>query len=626
MSAILRARGGWWHDYVCPTHGVELDPAVGDTYPCRYGCRLSGEPYAGAWVVMEHQARAREARLLARRPGTENRHADRDRAVTILTEFASYYAEVAAGGNSERAEAWMLPGKLFSQALTEAIWAVQIADAVVALSASPDAHAELGDDVGRMLESLVETIAHAWEQIVVIRAEPANNYVAWLDAAGGALCRALHALGRTSDDPDLDPALWHSRTLEHLNLATDADGWEWEGATYYHLFVLRAYLLSLQGIEPASLPRDALDRLGSMVRVLAQIAAPDGMLPMLHDGPFDRIGVHQEVLEICVLSRQLWTTTCLDRVEHWVRRRLGPGHDGLEDSLGGWFCGPPASTLACERTSVLFTGTGYAVLRDPADTLTAILDAGPHGGSHGHLDKLGLYLYGHDVGWQPAPGVPPYASALRHGYYSLTRAHPTVRVDGAEQEPTTGTIETWEPRNYPTPPSPHRPPRDLRTDPGAPDDRVVASSDDAITGVRLVRQLVMAPEYLLDVVSARTADGTAREISLALRPAVPFEVTATDGGWRTRWAGPPGRQLHGVHRASVPAALSSAPGRGPSVDPATPIAVGDWSAHASDATFVSVYTLSPTVADLELTHRDGAVASVRITLTNGTTIEHEVAR
>ena len=40
MSTILRARGGWWHDYVCPTHGVELDPAVGDTYPCRYGCRL----------------------------------------------------------------------------------------------------------------------------------------------------------------------------------------------------------------------------------------------------------------------------------------------------------------------------------------------------------------------------------------------------------------------------------------------------------------------------------------------------------------------------------------------------------------------------------------------------------
>ncbi|WP_372593319.1 hypothetical protein, partial [Actinotalea sp.] len=139
MSTILEARGGWWHDYVCPTHGVELDPAHGDSYPCRYGCTLTGEAQAGAWVVLEHQARAREARLLARRYRAEGAPADRDRALAILADFSAYYAEVAAGGASERAEEWMLKGKLFSQALTEAIWGVQIADAAQVLAADPQA-------------------------------------------------------------------------------------------------------------------------------------------------------------------------------------------------------------------------------------------------------------------------------------------------------------------------------------------------------------------------------------------------------------------------------------------------------------------------------------------------------
>ena len=79
-----------------------------------------------------------------------------------------------------------------------------------------------------------------------------------------------------------------------------------EGSTYYHLFVLRAYLLTLRGTDPAALPADAADRLAGMVQVLAGLAAPDGTLPMLHDGPFDRVPAHLEVLEVCVLAGQLW--------------------------------------------------------------------------------------------------------------------------------------------------------------------------------------------------------------------------------------------------------------------------------------------------------------------------------
>jgi hypothetical protein len=550
--------------------------------------------------------------------------------VQILVDFAAYYAEVAAGGQSERAEPWMLAGRLFSQALTEAIWSVQIADAVLALASCPTARAELGDPVTAMLTGLLRTVSDAWTTLVVERGDPANNYVAWLDAAGGLLSRALVALGHGAD-PDVDTGSWVARTLEHLRLATGEDGWEWEGSTYYHLFVLRAYLLNLRDTDPAALPPGEGERLAAMVQVLTTLAGPDGALPMVHDGPYDRAGAHLEVLEICALASQLWASTGLDRVQEWARARLGADHDGLEDSLQGWFTAPPLPALSRERHSAHFARAGYVVLRDSTDRWTAVLDAGPHGGSHGHLDKLGLYLYGDGVAWQPAPGVPPYASALRHGYYSRTAAHPTVRVDGVDQVPASGGVEAWEPTHTASAATPDN-----------SDDadgqvamatrtctRVLASAGDAITGVTLTRELVMTDEYLLDVVHALVTDGAERDITLGLRPAVPLRVTALAGGWRTTWAGPPGRDLHGVHRASVPATLTAMPGRGPSADPAAPMVVGDWTAHARDVTFVSLYAPGECgeVGDIDLVPGDGgALRSVRVHLSHGSTIEHEVGR
>ncbi|MDT7682240.1 MAG: oligo-alginate lyase, partial [Pseudonocardiales bacterium] len=65
VPAIPDRRGGWWHEYVCPTHGTELLPARDQVFPCPHGCELTGEPYAGAWTVLAHQAAARSLRRLA---------------------------------------------------------------------------------------------------------------------------------------------------------------------------------------------------------------------------------------------------------------------------------------------------------------------------------------------------------------------------------------------------------------------------------------------------------------------------------------------------------------------------------------------------------------------------------
>ncbi|HXH36138.1 MAG TPA: heparinase II/III family protein [Plantibacter sp.] len=577
MSAVHRARGGWWHDFVCPTHGTELLEARGEVFVCTYGCELRGEPFASAWLVLEHQASARAARAAAHRFRRAGDPADRASAVEVVSDFADYYAEITAEWNSD-SESWMLQGKLFKQALTEAIWATQIADTVLVLADDPAARTSMGAPVASMLVALLDTIVEARRVLVVDRDDLMSNYVAWLDAAGSLLTRALAAL----DSPMAAGGRerWVANVAGHSAVAIRADGWEWEGSTYYHLFVLRAYLLALGGSDPASLDPVFVERLHRMVDVLVDVAAADGRLPMLHDGPYDRVGVHLEVLEICVLAGQLWDSTGLDTVEAWARSRIGDAHDGLEDLLEGWFDGPPLATAhpvdPSERTSVLFADVGFAVLRSGETTLQAVLDAGPHGGPHGHLDTLALYLYGDGVAWQPAPGVPPYGSALRRGHYARTTAHPTIRVDDADQSESSGRVDWWSV--------------------GTDSTLIRASSSEAIDGVDLERRVEAVDGLLIDVFRATGADGSARRFTSALRPAVPFEVVQDGGTWRTRWAGPRGRTLHGHHVADVPSELVDAPGRGPSDDPAVPLAVGDWTAEASRVTFVSVFAegdLSP---------------------------------
>jgi hypothetical protein len=613
-------RGGWWHEYVCPAHGTELAPARDGVFPCPHGCTLVGEPYAGAWAVLAHQRAARSLRRLAvvARAGSEGKLGDQastcgdlatraeaaDAAVAGLCHYAELYRRLATEVRAD-VQPWMLAGKLFQQALTEAIWATSIALAVQTLAGVVPV--ERLRPAAELLLSL-RSGAHDARAVLLERDDFANNYTAWLNAAGATTSRALALLGEADETES-----WvdgpHGLTA-HLAAAVHADGWEWEGSSYYHVFVLRAYLLALRGRRDL-LTHELASRLAAMVAVIATLATDrDAVVPALHDSPYGDPGWDEELYELCLLAAALPGAPDLSFLAAPLADRLPAEITGWRGTEArGWFGAAQMGLFAPlepRRDSRLFPDAGYAVLAGKG--YRAVLDLGPHGGSHGHLDKLALYVYGASSRWQPAYGVPPYGHPWRREYYRATSAHPTLTVDDTEQAEASGRLLYW------------------RAVEGSAE---VGASADVYAGVRFERHVRAEAGLLLDVV--RVAADRERLFTLHLRADTDVSVQHTSTGSRTDWPGDGG--LTGLHTAlcttgtatttdglSVPAVLSTGADLGPADDPQRSRPHLRWRARAETAVFASVYApAGPSVTGLHL-ERSYTELTVHVDRDGGSTV------
>ena len=348
--------------------------------PCPHGCLIDTPDVRGAWTVLAHRECARRI-LDAARHGTPEQQR---RAAVLLEQYADLYH--ALPGEHGDAPAWMLRGRLFHQGLTEAIWAVTIAQAAWQLA---DSGVAVAAPVARLLDNLAAA-ARAGRDSLVADGKFTSNYVAWLDAAGACCTR----------DPE-----WltgEHGLFNHVLAATGEDGWQWEASTYYHSFVLRAANAALAAVPTVAPPEPVRQRLNRMRSVLTRLQTDSGLLPALHDGPYRSSDYDAELAEL----------------------DLQP--EARSDGV------------------TVFPDAGYAIVRSHG--LHAVVDFGAHGGSHGHRDKLSLYLYGPGTAWQPDPGQVPYG---HHVWRTLLRQH-LVPPDVLRRRPGPGRV-----RRGPGPPRRH---------------------------------------------------------------------------------------------------------------------------------------------------------------------------
>ncbi|NIA21387.1 MAG: hypothetical protein GWP05_05335, partial [Anaerolineaceae bacterium] len=193
--------------------------------------------------------------------------------------------------------------------------------------------------------------------------------------------------------------------------------------------------------------------------------------------------------------------------------------------------------------SLIFGKLGYAILRgtDGGRPTYLLMDYGPHGGGHGHPDKLNLILFADGDELAGEPQGYRYEDRRHVNWTRPSVAHWTMSVDQHKQAPTTGKLLAF-------------------SDAGAI--KVMrGTSDKAYAGVGLDRTVVQMPGYVADIYrgwsqSERTYDyplcfrgaldalagvdaATLKPLGLATQPGYKHIMVTKplklDGNWTGTW-------------------------------------------------------------------------------------------
>jgi hypothetical protein len=137
--------------------------------------------------------------------------------------------------------------------------------------------------------------------------------------------------------------------------------------------------------------------------------------------------------------------------------------------------------------SAVFPESGYAMLRAKNADLNIILKFGPHGGGHGHYDKLGEIVSADGRTQAVDPGTQLYGMALHKEWDQMSVAHNTITADELRQDQATGKLTAWKDEDGYI--------------------AVTASAEPAYKFADLTRSILVTEEYALQVDRAHSTDG-----------------------------------------------------------------------------------------------------------------------
>lgn len=262
------------------------------------------------------------------------------------------------------------------------------------------------------------------------------------------------------------------------------DGMWGEGAIGYQLFAMN---VMSPGFETAA--RQGIDlwstangRFKQLFDSPLRYAYPDGTMPGINDSGRGKLGSWQTMVYDYGYLR--YGDPRYGFLVNETQRQLH-GSEGVYQPTRVFEKVPEPPSVVYGST--LFGSLGYGILRDA--TKYALLDYGPHGGVHGHHDKLNLILFanpangkGDEMGGEPV--FHGYDDPLHPQWTVHTIAHNTMAVDEKSQVAATGKLLLFE---------------------DTPQVKVMrAESAGSYPGVLLDRTVVVTPDAVIDLFSGRS--------------------------------------------------------------------------------------------------------------------------
>ena len=497
--AVPTEPGGYYHDYFCPDHGVQLhvDPAS----PQHHRCPLDnviwqGERFNAAWRWFVNNRLAESALRLAVLWRLEGDPAHLAPVIQTLTGYAEQYA------NYQKVPRTVAnPGVATYTTLDESVWVLPLAWAFNLVR--DQLSAPVREAIAQQLFTPVadHLIAHHFGGI--------HNFACWHNAAIGTI-------GVLLDRADLVAFAMESDfgCYNQLQRGVLADGLWFEGSFSYHFYTVYALLTLAKALRHHH-DYDLRQRpdLRSMLLAPIQSAYPDWSLPAPND---------------CWYFTSLLSDCCHGvppgpafyeigyawfdepRFGEVLQRAYQQGPRDTLDALL-WGRNELPSTPLTLLPSVHLPASGYAILRSTPTTATEqcylLLKYGPHGGGHGHPDKLSLILSAYGQRLSPDLGTPGYGLDLFESWYRQTICHNTVTIDGYSQPEATGQINHFQDTG------------DFQVA-----DAAVAWTDDGpYQGVTMRRVILARPDYFLDLFLVETPDS--RRIDWIYRNAGQLQTT-----------------------------------------------------------------------------------------------------
>lgn len=411
----LPDRGGQWpHWYACPKHGARLKTEG----PTKHVCPVDGEvftgyPYDDVLLLTTHNEYANLVRDLGLAWQLTGKADYGQKAKAILLAYAAKYPGYAY--HDKDGKQGTGGGKVGPQTLDEAVWLIPVAQG-----------ADLIWDTISESEQKALWMGLFSPAAQVIRQHKlgVHNIQCWKNSAVG-LVGLLYGdkalLAEAIDDPE--------RGLQRqLAEGITDDGPWYEGAWSYHFYTMSALAPLAEAVHHMGLPLYS-GLLGERYKKLylapLKMAFPNGQLPAFNDSN-----------AASALGNVLYETALARFGDPALARPLvGNGRRTLPALLAGEAL-PTTKTEAVQSED--FAASGYAYLRAPGATL--ILKYGPHGGGHGHPDKLNVVFQTEGKTLLDDPGTSAYGVPAHLGWYKTSVAHNTLVIDEANQKATTGKL------------------------------------------------------------------------------------------------------------------------------------------------------------------------------------------
>jgi len=429
---VIPLFGGNWTQYFTCDDGnrLEYDPNESSQFWCESEAKwYVGEQYETAWVSFKHREIISTAGLnLAMAYMITNNSTYADSVKDILLQYATLYPNLEANNRFNTTVG--NTAKLTTQSLDEAVLIIDLAWSYQMIKITCSLEEQ---------QNIEQNLLLAGVEVLLLESNlkhpPISN---WFSYHNSAIMMVGSTLGNQSL---IDEALDGPRGFKfQLANGVYEDGLWHEGSISYHNYTLNSMLYILEsgrriGLDLYNLTvYDPISNTNRTVKdmFLAPLGMvrPDGFIPRLND---DIRGTNlHDMLRTYELANLIWE----DEVFDWAL--IKALEIGDRKGWATYFWGHEISPTNKQPQSKYYDGSGIGVLRTENSFL--LLDYGPHGGGHGHYDKLSFELFSHGKERFIDSGVTVYSLPMSSEWFRTTLGHSTLMVGNQNQLQASGTL------------------------------------------------------------------------------------------------------------------------------------------------------------------------------------------